>query len=258
MAASGYTPISLYYSTTAAAVPTAGNLANGELGLNIADMKLYAKNGSGVVTLLASNASTTGVDSISFGSTGLTPSTATTGVVTVAGTLAIANGGSGQTTANTAFNAFAPSQTSNTGKYLTTDGTNTSWATVDALPSQTGNNGKYLTTNGTLASWASITAGAALSNDTSTASNLYPMFAAATTGTPTTVYTSNAKLLYQPSVGTFTAYQLNASNGLVLNATTLLASYTIPSGSNAITVGPFTVPSGLSVTVTSGQRWVVI
>jgi len=47
-------------------------------------------------------------------------------------TLAIASGGTGQTTANTAFNALAPSQTSNSGKYLTTDGTNTSWGTVSA------------------------------------------------------------------------------------------------------------------------------
>ena len=97
MAATGYTPISLYYSTTASAVPTAGNLANGELALNTADMKLYAKNSSGVVTLLASNAATTGVDSLSFGSTGLTPNTATTGAITVAGTLNVANGGTGQT-----------------------------------------------------------------------------------------------------------------------------------------------------------------
>ena len=44
-------------------------------------------------------------------------------------TLAIASGGTGQTTANTAFNALAPSQTGNSGKYLTTDGSNTSWAT---------------------------------------------------------------------------------------------------------------------------------
>jgi hypothetical protein len=50
-----------------------------------------------------------------------------------------------------------PSQTGNSGKYLTTDGTTSSWATVDALPSQTGNSGKYLTTNGTTASWAVIT-----------------------------------------------------------------------------------------------------
>jgi hypothetical protein len=42
--------------------------------------------------------------------------------------LPILNGGTGQTTANAAFNALAPSQTGNSGKYLTTDGTDTSWA----------------------------------------------------------------------------------------------------------------------------------
>ena len=47
----------------------------------------------------------------------------------VIGTLAIANGGTGATTATAAFNALAPTQTGNSGKYLTTDGTNTSWAT---------------------------------------------------------------------------------------------------------------------------------
>ena len=46
----------------------------------------------------------------------------------IVGTVAIANGGTGQTTANAAFNALAPSQTSNSGKYLTSDGTNTAWA----------------------------------------------------------------------------------------------------------------------------------
>jgi len=50
-----------------------------------------------------------------------------------------------------------PSQTGNSGKYLTTDGTTSSWGVVDALPSQTGNSGKYLTTNGTSASWDTIT-----------------------------------------------------------------------------------------------------
>lgn len=51
-----------------------------------------------------------------------------------------------------------PSQTSNSGKYLTTDGTTASWATVQALPSQTGNAGKYLTTDGTTATWATVAA----------------------------------------------------------------------------------------------------
>jgi hypothetical protein len=44
------------------------------------------------------------------------------------GTIPIVNGGTGQTTANLAFNALAPSQTGNTGKYLTTDGVDTSWS----------------------------------------------------------------------------------------------------------------------------------
>jgi hypothetical protein len=47
-------------------------------------------------------------------------------------TLAVASGGTGQTTAISAFNALAPSQSGNSGKYLTTNGTNTSWATVSS------------------------------------------------------------------------------------------------------------------------------
>jgi hypothetical protein len=45
------------------------------------------------------------------------------------------------------------------GQYLQADSAQADgvkWATVDALPSQTGNTGKYLTTNGTTASWAAI------------------------------------------------------------------------------------------------------
>lgn len=46
-----------------------------------------------------------------------------------------------------------PSQSGNSGKFLTTNGSAVSWATVDALPSQSGQSGKFLTTNGTNASW---------------------------------------------------------------------------------------------------------
>lgn len=53
MAASGFTPISLYYSTTAAAAPVNTNLVNGELAINITDGKLYYKDNSGVVQTLA-------------------------------------------------------------------------------------------------------------------------------------------------------------------------------------------------------------
>lgn len=51
-----------------------------------------------------------------------------------------------------------PNQSGNSGKFLTTDGTNPSWATVGGLPDQTGQSGKFLTTDGTDASWATINA----------------------------------------------------------------------------------------------------
>jgi hypothetical protein len=48
-----------------------------------------------------------------------------------------------------------PSQTGQSGKYLTTNGTVPSWAEVQSLPSQTGKAGKFLQTDGTDASWES-------------------------------------------------------------------------------------------------------
>jgi hypothetical protein len=54
-----------------------------------------------------------------------------TGTILQSGTaVTIAQGGTGQTTASAAFDALAPSQTGNSGKYLTTNGTTTSWGTV--------------------------------------------------------------------------------------------------------------------------------
>ena len=108
------------------------------------------------------------------------------------------------------------------------------------------------------ATWAAVVSGASLSNDTATATDLYPMFAAATSGTPTTVYTSNAKLLYKPSTGELKASELVASNGIVVNSQTVSASYTIAVGFSAMSSGPVTVSSGQSVTVSSGSRWVVL
>jgi hypothetical protein len=51
-----------------------------------------------------------------------------------------------------------PDQEGNSGKFLSTDGSDTSWQTVDALPDQTGNSGKYLTTDGYIASWDDVDA----------------------------------------------------------------------------------------------------
>ena len=86
----------------------------------------------------------------SYGVT-LTPTTLTasrtltlpdaSGTILQSGTaVTVAQGGTGATTAISAFNALAPSQSGNNGKYLTTDGTNTSWATVSGGGSPGGSN----------------------------------------------------------------------------------------------------------------------
>jgi len=92
------------------------------------------------------------------------PSLTTAGVVTTdssgnissSATVAITNGGTGQTSAANALNAFLPLQTGNTNYYLQTNGTTTQWNSVTSVPTQTGNTGKYLTTDGTSPSWSSI------------------------------------------------------------------------------------------------------
>ena len=106
--------------------------------------------------------------------------------------------------------------------------------------------------------WATVVSGASISNDTTTATNVYPLFAAATSGTPTTIYTGNAKLLYKPSTGELSSTVLNATNGLIVNKQTVATSYTIASGDCAMSAGPITVSGGVTVTVSSGSRWVIL
>jgi hypothetical protein len=52
--------------------------------------------------------------------------------------------------------------------------------------------------------------------------------------------------------GTIRGEELEASNA------TIGASYTFPAGYNAMSVGPVTISGGVTVTVPSGQRWVVL
>jgi hypothetical protein len=116
--------------------------------------------GTGTVTSVAVSGGTTG---LSVTGSPITSS----GTVTLGGTLAIANGGTGQTTANAAFNALAPSQTGNAGKLLTSDGTNTSWATpsFDSLSDvtiTTPSSGQVVKYNGSV--WVNDTVSGGVSN----------------------------------------------------------------------------------------------
>ena len=57
---------------------------------------------------------------------------------------------------------------------------------------------------------------------------------------------------------TFTASQIQASNGLIMNNRTIATSFTIPSGDSAMSTGPITISSGVTVTVPSGGKWVIL
>ena len=51
---------------------------------------------------------------------------------------------------------------------------------------------------------------------------------------------------------------LNNTQGLTINPNIIVASYVIPTGSSAVSTGPITINSGVTVTVPSGSRWVVL
>ena len=85
------------------------------------------------------------------------------------------------------------------------------WAEVDALPSQSGNSGKFLTSNGSAASWATLNTDA----------------------------NSTTKGLYE-------------------HAHTISANYTIGNNNNAMSAGPLTINSNVSVTIPSGSTFVIV
>ena len=81
-------------------------------------------------------------------------------------------------------------------------------------------------------------------------------------GTPAT-----AMLRYNTSLSQFEGYNgtiwggiggAQAGGAIQVNNTTASVSYTIATGTNGFSVGPITTASGVSVTVASGQRWVIV
>jgi hypothetical protein len=189
--------------------------------------------------------------------------TPASGVVTnLTGTASInINGTVGATTASTG--AFTTLTASADSSFTSTGALTISKGTVAERPGSptagmlrfNDDSDEFEGYNGTV--WASV-GGAALVNDTTTATNLFPLFASATTGTAATLNTSNAKLLYKPSTGELQSSALVASNGIVVNSKTVSSNYTIATGNNASSAGPVTVADGVSVTVSDGSRWIVV
>ena len=232
------------------------------------------------------------VSSFSAGTTGLTPSTATTGAVTLAGTLGVANGGTGLTTLTANYVPYGNGTSAlQSSANHTFDGTtmtlgnagvtarfqgdfsNATVASRTAFITGTTNatTGIYALPNGTstAASWQATnnsnpTNASKILIATNGSTDVQLVSGINGTGTylPLSFYTNGSQKGQINLAGDYTAVgNIIAQNGIIVNATTLVSSFTVPSGSSASSVGGtsgFTIPSGLSVTVSSGSRWVVI
>ena len=64
--------------------------------------------------------------------------------------------------------------------------------------------------------------------------------------------------VYQDATGTAYAPQFAASNGLNVNNGTIGTSYTFPTGYNSVEAGDVTLSGGVTVTVPSTSRWVIV
>ena len=94
------------------------------------------------------------------------------------------------------------------GSSASITGTSTAAIPSSALGSGTANSTTYLRGDRT---WQTVSAGATLSDDTSTNSNgYYPAMATATSGSWTTAYVSSTKLYFNPSTGTLNATVFNS------------------------------------------------
>ncbi len=127
----------LLSTTTDASALTSGTLPNGRMPALTGEVTTTAGN---VATTITANAVTSAkiadgtiVDADISGTAAIAGSKISGNIAgnatNVTGTVALANGGTGQTTANGALNALLPTQASNSGKVLQTDGTNATWQT---------------------------------------------------------------------------------------------------------------------------------
>jgi len=199
MAASGFTPVSLYYSVTTTNTPLAANLVNGELAINIADGKLFYKDNSGVVQVIA----TKGTGPIGGSNTQVQFNNS--------GAL----GGSANFTWDGSTVAITGALTATTDSAFTSTG-------ALQLPS------------GTLAQRPTGVAG---------------------------------KIRFNTSTPGFEGYNgtnwgsiggAQASGAVYENKQVIASNYTMTTGYSGESVGPITINSGVTVTIPSGSRWVVL
>jgi hypothetical protein len=166
----------------------------------------YSAGTSALATGILKSTTTTGALTIAVAADFPTLNQNTTGTAAnVTGTVAIANGGTGQTTQTAAFDALAPTTTK--GDLIVDNGTNNVRLAV-------GTDTYVLTADATAATgvkWAAPSGGSS-------------------------------------NITAFGLWENNAS---------ITANYSITSGNNALSAGPISVASGVTVTVPTGSTWTI-
>lgn len=205
------------------------------------------------------------------GTTGLTTSggpITTSGTITLDGVLNISSGGTGQTTATAAINALLPSQTGNSGKYLSTNGTTTSWASVSS-GAGTVTTVSVVSANGLAGTVANDTTTPAITLSTTVTGVLKGNGTAISAATAGSDYQAPITLTTTGSSGaaTFVGNTLNipiytgggGSSGPILESQIVISqNYTLTSNTNGLSVSPVTVATGYAVTVPTGQTWSIL
>ena len=240
MAQTGFTPIQLYRSVTAATAPLAADLAAGELALNTTDEKLYFKNTGGTAKILA-NAAIAGI----IPGTGVATALAVN--VGSAGAPVINGGALGTPSSGTLTNATGLPAAGVTGTALVAAAIGTTVQAYDA----------------DLTTWAGITPGTGIGTALAVAvgTDGAPVIKSGALGTPSsgtvTNLTGTASININGTVGatTPTTGAFTSINGVTTDTTTnkpvtaaSLAGGTLPASVTTLAASGFSILAGASFT----------